>query len=88
LNGCDKISGAHVIGSNDEKDILLNFEKLMHTYDPDFITGYNMVNFDLWFILERAKALRINDYGLFGRSKGVISRVKKGSLQSKVMGNR
>ncbi len=58
------------------------------TYDPDFITGYNMVNFDLWYILERAQALKMSNYGLFGRSKGVLSKIKNGSLQSKIMGNR
>jgi DNA polymerase delta subunit 1 len=88
LNGADKISGVHVKNSNDEKEILRNFEKLMVSYDPDFITGYNMVNFDLWYILERARALKMSNYGFFGRSKGVISRIKNGTFQSKVMGNR
>ena len=60
----------------------------MITYDPDFITGYNMVNFDLNYIIERAKSLKMHNYGIFGRSKGVISRIRNSTFQSKVMGNR
>lgn len=67
---------------------MLNFEKLLITYDPDFITGYNMVNFDLWYILERARHLKMKTYGMFGRSKGVLSKIRNGTFQSKVMGNR
>lgn len=59
----------------------------MRTYDPDFIIGYNIINFDLPYILDRANALKMKGYGLFGRSPA-LSRVKKGTLQSKIMGNR
>ncbi len=59
----------------------------MITYDPDFITGYNMVNFDLYYILERAKHLKMQNYGMFGRSK-TLSKIKNSTFQSKVMGNR
>jgi DNA polymerase elongation subunit (family B) len=31
--------------------MLEDFQKLIITYDPDFIVGYNMVNFDLKYIL-------------------------------------
>jgi DNA polymerase delta subunit 1 len=88
LHGADKISGVHVKSSDDEEDLLLNFEKLMITYDPDFITGYNMVNFDLNYILERAKHLEMSNYGMFGRSKGILSKIKNSTFQSKIMGNR
>lgn len=60
----------------------------MLSYDPDFIIGYNIINFDLPYILERAEKLKMKGYGHFGRNTGVISRIKKGTLQSKIMGNR
>jgi len=60
----------------------------MISYDPDFILGYNIINFDLPYILDRAAKLQIKGYGKFGRCVYGISRVKKGTLQSKVMGNR
>ncbi len=88
LHGADKISGVHVKSSDEEEELLINFEKLMITYDPDFITGYNMVNFDLNYILERARHLGLQNYGMFGRSKGILSKIKNSTFQSKVMGNR
>lgn len=87
LNGAEKISGVHVKACDTEKDLLLNFEKLIISYDPDFITGYNMVNFDLNYILERAKHLKMLNYGLFGRSNA-LSKIKKAVFRSKIMGNR
>ena len=57
------------------------------SYDPDFIIGYNIINFDLSYILDRAYKLKMKGYGHFGRS-GALSRIKKGRLQSKIMGNR
>ena len=68
--------------------MLLDFQKLILSYDPDFIIGYNIINFDLPYILDRAAKLKIRNYGHFGRSINSISRVKKGTLQSKIMGNR
>lgn len=59
----------------------------MLSYDPDFIIGYNIINFDLPYILDRAAKLRVPNFGYFGRSQ-TISRIKKGRLQSKIMGNR
>ena len=32
----------------------------MQEVDPDIITGYNIVNFDLPYLLNRAKKLKVN----------------------------
>lgn len=58
------------------------------SYDPDFIIGYNIINFDLKYILDRAARLKMKGYGHFGRPLGAPSKMKKGSLKSKIMGNR
>ena len=63
------------------------FQELMLSYDPDFIIGYNIINFDLSYILDRAAKLKLKNYGYFGRSHA-LSKIKKGRLQSKIMGNR
>lgn len=68
--------------------MLQDFQKLIMTYDPDFIVGYNMVNFDLKYILERAKKLKMNNYGYFGRNTRLISKITKGKFNSKIMGMR
>ena len=58
------------------------------TYDPDFLIGYNMINFDLKYLLDRARALKIQRYGYFGRNLNQISTSKMGRFQSKQMGMR
>jgi DNA polymerase delta subunit 1 len=87
LHGCSSISGVEIKEANDEKELLLFFEEFIMSYDPDFIIGYNIINFDLPFILDRAAKLDLKGYGHFGRSSA-LSRIKKSTLQSKVMGNR
>lgn len=70
--------------------MLEDFQKLIITYDPDFIIGYNMINFDLKYLLERARSkdLRLKNYGYFGRNLRMLSTVKSGRFQSKAMGMR
>lgn len=68
--------------------MLQDFEKLILTYDPDFILGYNMINFDMKYILERAKHLKLKNYGYFSRNIYLTSRIRKGKFNSKVMGMR
>ena len=38
--------------------------------DPDVIIGYNIVNFDLPYLLERAKALNVKGFDHWGRLRG------------------
>jgi len=63
LNGCSPISGADIRSVNSEADLLRSFEKLIRSYDPDFLLGYNIINFDLKYILERAEFLKLKPYG-------------------------
>ena len=65
------------VGAQDfptEKALLEEFIRIIEEYDPDVITGYNINNFDLPYILERMK--RNNVRPVFGRcaQKQVISR--------------
>lgn len=71
-----------------EQQLLEDFEKLIITYDPDFILGYNMINFDLKYCLERAKNLKMKKYGYFGRNLYQLSWIRSGKFQSKAMGMR
>lgn len=47
-----------------------------------------MINFDLKYLLERAKKLKLKNYGHFGRNLRQISKIKHGKFNSKVMGMR
>lgn len=40
-----------------EKDILIAFEKSIKSLDPDVITGWNVVGFDLKFLIQKSKSL-------------------------------
>ena len=37
--------------------------------DPDLVIGYNIANFDLPYLLDRAKALKANAFPFLGRMK-------------------
>jgi len=56
--------------------------------DPDIITGYNIQNFDLSYLLTRAKHLHVDDFCYLGRVKNIQSVVRNTTLQSKQLGKR
>lgn len=53
-----------------EKELLLRWRDLMLESDPDVIIGYNIVNFDLPYLLDRAKALGVTGFNCWGRMRG------------------
>ena len=40
--------------------MLQDWSEFVQEVDPDIITGYNIVNFDLPYLLNRAKALKVS----------------------------
>lgn len=55
LNTCLPIVGAQVITSQTEDEMLLRWRAFVAACDPDVITGYNIGNFDIPYLLNRAK---------------------------------
>ncbi|MBE6514401.1 MAG: DNA polymerase II [Thermoplasmata archaeon] len=53
-----------------EKEIIDGFADLIKTVDPDVITGYNIDNYDITKIGERAKTNRMTDAMPWGRDGG------------------
>lgn len=51
---------------NDEKSMMISFIKDFKESDPDFIAGWNAINFDLWYIFNRLPKIGI-DTGSFSR---------------------
>jgi len=45
----------------------------MEEIDPDLIIGYNISNFDFPYLMDRAKALKVERFPYLGRMKGRIS---------------
>lgn len=56
--------------------------------DPDIITGYNIVNFDFPYVLDRASCLQIMNFAKFSKLKNSISKIKQATLSSKALGTR
>lgn len=57
----DRHPGAEVLCYESEVDMLRAFRWLFILSDPDIITGYNIINFDLAYILDRAETLKLED---------------------------
>lgn len=60
LKGCLPIVGAQVIPSDDEYEMLMKWRSFVLSVDPDIITGYNIANFDIPYLLNRAKVILVN----------------------------
>jgi len=61
---------------------------LVQETDPDIITGYNINNFDLPYVLDRASTLRLDNFARFARVTNSNVRAKKTTFSSKAQGTR
>lgn len=71
LNSCSNIVGSQVLSFDAEADLLDKWQKFVEEVDPDVIIGYNTANFDIPYLMDRAKALRVADFPLLGRMIGM-----------------
>ena len=67
LDTCKPIVGAHVMEFEKEGDMLEKWANFVQDVDPDIITGYNIANFDIPYVLNRGKALKLQNYNRLGR---------------------
>ena len=63
MRACEPVTGS-------EADIIKGFSDLIQKEDPDVITGYNIDNYDIKKIIERAKRLKIESEVKWGRDYG------------------
>jgi DNA polymerase elongation subunit (family B) len=85
---CDKIKDTNVLNTTNETHLLQTFTAIVHKYDPDFIIGYNIFNFDFPFLYERAEELGIiEDFCRLGRIHDKLSTMteKKGKVKTKFL---
>ena len=61
LGTCDPITNTIVKTYTNERELLLDFVRLINKEDPDIITGYNIVGFDTPWLWKRAKELGIQE---------------------------
>ncbi|KAM6904983.1 DNA polymerase delta catalytic subunit [Xenentodon cancila] len=88
LQSCASIVGSQILCFTQEKQLLQSWAEFLRTVDPDIITGYNIQNFDLPYLLNRAATLKVNYFPYLGRVRNMKSVLRESSFQSKQMGRR
>lgn len=86
LGTCASIAGSEVKCFDTEEEMLKAWVKFIEDVDPDMITGYNINNFDIPYIIERGQALKIHKFAQLSRLSNKMAQVKSVSLSSKQMG--
>ena len=56
-----------VLSYQKEADLLHNWAEFVRQVDPDIITGYNIANFDLPYLMGRAATLKVSEFPYLGR---------------------
>ncbi|VDM61514.1 unnamed protein product, partial [Angiostrongylus costaricensis] len=88
LGTCAPVIGSEIIQCESEKDLLEKWAEFVRIVDPDILTGYNILNFDLPYILDRAKVLKLPSVSMLGRQLDRASGVRDAAISSKQMGSR
>lgn len=87
LGSCASIVGAEVMSFDAEAKLLTRWRDLLVEADPDIIIGYNICNFDLPYLFERAQTLKIDkEFHMWGRVRGSRTRMKDTQFSSKAYG--
>lgn len=88
LGSCAPIVGAEVLSFSDEREMLKAWKELVLAADPDWLIGYNIVNFDFPYLLDRAAALGVAEFPFWGRIAGSRVQMKNTVFSSKAYGTR
>jgi DNA polymerase elongation subunit (family B) len=88
LDACAHIRGAIVISCDTEKQLLLEWKKLILEENPDIITGYNINGFDFTYLKERAKLLGIEEqFSVLSKLKNYRCQWQEKALSSSALGD-
>jgi DNA polymerase-2 len=76
IQGSEPANGDNTTYFPNERSLLRNFEAWMQSADPDLLIGWNVIGFDLGYLLKRADVLGIplrlgremRSYSIFERS--------------------
>ena len=78
-----EVPDSEIVWKRKEKNVLLEWTKLIQKEDPDIIIGYNIFGFDWKFLLERAKELKVLDkFLVLGRNKKEKCEIKRNNHNS------
>lgn len=87
LNSCSPIAGKHVVCCPTEGQLLLNFRDFFDRVDPDIVTGYNIMNFDWPYLIQRAKFLAPSGGSKGGGGAGQSGNCELFPYFSRIVGN-
>lgn len=85
---CAPIIGSQIVESQTEEEMLMKWKDFVVQSDSDIIIGYNTANFDIPYLLDRAKALGLKEFPYFGRLINVKQEVKDSIFSSRAYGTR
>ncbi|KAG1886473.1 DNA-directed DNA polymerase [Suillus subluteus] len=88
LNTCSHIVGSQVMSFDDEAEMLRAWRDFIEEVDPDLVIGYNIANFGVPYLMDRAKHLKANKFPSLGRMKGSKTQTKETHFSSKAYGQR
>ena len=55
LGDCDEVKGVEIVSVKTEREVLLEWTKLIQVENPDIIIGYNIFGFDYEFMFQRSQ---------------------------------
>lgn len=90
LGTCDPIEGAEVYVCKREKELLEKFQEIIQKEDPDIYTGYNIFNFDIPYLMDRAKHpdIRVNEkFYYMSKLKNYKCKMVTKNLSSSALGD-
>lgn len=87
LGTCSPIVGSQVFEHETEGEMLMHWREFVNRVDPDVIIGYNIANFDLPYLIDRAVTLELDNFPYFGRLKHVQQKVGTAAFSSKAFGS-
>ncbi|RLV89888.1 DNA polymerase delta catalytic subunit [Spathaspora sp. JA1] len=88
VNTCAPIIGSQIFEHEKEEAMLMHWKEFVTEVDPDVIIGYNTSNFDIPYLLDRAKALGLKEFPFFGRLRRIKQEVKDAVFSSRAYGTR
>ena len=68
--------------------LLQKWSEFFQEVDADIITGYNIINFDLPYLLDRAKHLKVIKFPFLGRIQNELTTMKDSTFESRAYGKR
>ena len=65
-----------------------SWSEFVQEVDPDILTGYNIINFDLPYLLNRARSLKVFHFPFLGRIVDSPTTMRTSTFESKAYGKR